>query len=70
VILLENDFSSIPILGWLVKLANPLVVRMMGADFNRQPLDNVAKSGLAVERVTNLRQGLWKLIEARKKKPV
>lgn len=70
VILLENDFSSIPILGWLVKLANPLVVRMMGADFNRQPLDNVAKSGLVVERVTNLRRGLWKLIEARKKKPV
>jgi len=70
VILLENDFSSIPILGWLVKLANPLVLRMMGADFNRQPLDNVAKSGLVVERVTNLRQGLWKLIEARKKKPL
>ena len=70
VILLENDFSSIPILGWLVKLANPLAVRMIGADFNRHPVDNVAKSGLAVERVTNLGRGLWKLIEARKKKPV
>lgn len=70
VILLENDFSSIPILGWFVKLANPLAVRMIGADFNRHPVDNVAKSGLAVERVTNLGRGLWKLIEARKKTPV
>jgi len=70
VVLLENNFSSIPILGWLVKLANPLAVRMIGADFNRHPVDNVAKSGLAVERVTNLGRGLWKLIEARKKTPV
>ncbi|TET13504.1 MAG: class I SAM-dependent methyltransferase [Dehalococcoidia bacterium] len=69
VILLENDFSSIPILGWFVKLANPLAVRMIGADFNRHPVDNVPKSGLAVERVTNLGRGLWKLIEARKKTP-
>jgi hypothetical protein len=43
---------------------------MIGADFNRHPVDNVAKSGLAVERVTNLGRGLWKLIEARKKTPV
>ncbi len=69
VVLLENNFSSIPILGWFVKLANPLAVRMIGADFNRHPVDNVAKSGLAVERVTNLGRGLWKLIEARKKAP-
>jgi phosphatidylethanolamine/phosphatidyl-N-methylethanolamine N-methyltransferase len=66
VILLENDFSSISIIGWLVKLANPLALRMIGADFTRHPMDNVATSGLAVERVTSLRRGLWKLIEARK----
>jgi ubiquinone/menaquinone biosynthesis C-methylase UbiE len=67
VVLLENDFSSIPILGWFVKLVNPLATRMIGADFNRHPEENVAKSGLKVERVTNLGRGLWKLIEARKK---
>jgi phosphatidylethanolamine/phosphatidyl-N-methylethanolamine N-methyltransferase len=65
-ILLENDFSSVPIVGWLAKLANPLAVRMIGADFTRHPMGNVATSGLAVERVTSLRRGLWKLIEARK----
>ena len=67
VVLLENNFSSIPILGWFVKLVNPLAARMIGADFNRHPEENVAKSGLKVERVTNLGRGLWKLIEARKK---
>ena len=67
VILLENNFSSIPILAWLVKLANPLVMRIIGADFNRNPVDNVVKSDLIVGKVTNLGRGLWKLIEARKK---
>jgi len=67
VILLENNFSSIPVLAWLVKLANPLVMRIIGADFNRNPVDNVAKSDLIVEKDTNLGRGLWKLIEARKK---
>ncbi|MCJ7522361.1 MAG: methyltransferase domain-containing protein [Dehalococcoidia bacterium] len=67
VVLLENNFSSIPILGWFVKLINPIALWMIGADFNRHPEENVAKSGLKVERVTNLGRGLWKLIEARKK---
>jgi ubiquinone/menaquinone biosynthesis C-methylase UbiE len=66
VVLLENNFSSIPVLAWFVKLANPLVMRIIGADFNRNPVDNVAKSDLIVEKVTDLGRGLWKLIEARK----
>lgn len=70
VVLLENNFSSIPILGRLVKLVNPLLLRVIGADFNRHPLDNVAKSDLEVERVTSLGRGLWKLIEVRKKTPI
>jgi len=70
VVLLEQDFASKPILGWFLNLANPLLVRMFGANFNRRPVENVARSGLAVERVTNLGRGLWKLIEARKKKAV
>jgi ubiquinone/menaquinone biosynthesis C-methylase UbiE len=69
VILMENNFSSIPILGWFIKLVNPIAMRVIGADFNRHPEENVAKSGLKVERVTNLGHGLWKLIEARKRIP-
>jgi ubiquinone/menaquinone biosynthesis C-methylase UbiE len=66
VVLLEQDFSANRFSRWLVKLVNPLVVRRMGADFRRRPMENVSKSGLKVERVTNLWAGLFKLIEARK----
>ncbi len=65
VVLLEQDFSSNRFSRWLVKLANPLIARM-GSDFRRRPLANLAKSGLKVERVTNLWAGMFKLIEARK----
>lgn len=69
VILLEHDFSANPVLRWLVKIANPLIVRMIGSNFNRRPLDTVTKSGLAVEKVTKLWTGIVKLIEARKEIP-
>ena len=65
VILLEQDFSAHRFSRWLVKLANPLIARM-GSDFRRRPMEHIAKSGLKVERVTNLWMGLFKLIEARK----
>jgi phosphatidylethanolamine/phosphatidyl-N-methylethanolamine N-methyltransferase len=65
VVLLEQDFGANPFSRWLVKLANPLIT-LMGSDFRRRPLENLAKSGLRVERVTNLWAGMFKLIEARK----
>jgi hypothetical protein len=49
-----------------MNLANPVVVRMIGANINRRTVANVAKSGLAVEDVTDLGAGVFKLIEARK----
>src|SRR4030042_1934143 len=67
VVLLEHVLSANRILGWLMNLVNPLVVRMMGANINRQTVDNVAKSGLIVEQVTDLGAGIFKLIEARKR---
>ena len=66
VVLLEQDLSSNRFMGWIMKLANPLIARM-GSDFRRRPMENVARSGLKVERVTNLWAGLFKLIEARKR---
>lgn len=65
VVLLEQDFSANWFSRWLVKLANPLIARM-GSDFRRRPLENLSKSNLKVERVTNLWAGLFKMIEARK----
>jgi ubiquinone/menaquinone biosynthesis C-methylase UbiE len=67
VVLLEHVLSADRILGWLMNLANPLVVRMVGANINRRTVENVHKSGLVVEQVTDLGAGIFKLIEARKR---
>ncbi len=69
VILLEHVLSANRILAWLMNLANPLVVRIIGANINRRTVENVTKGGLLVEQVTDLGAGIFKLIEARKKKP-
>lgn len=66
VLLLEHVLSANRLLAWIMSLLNPVVVRVMGANINRRTVDNVIKSGLRVERVTNLAAGIFKLIEARK----
>ena len=67
VVLLEHVLSANRIVGWLMNLANSLVVRMIGANINRQTVENVSKSGPVIEQVTDLGAGIFKLIEARKK---
>ncbi len=71
VTILEHDFSTNRIMGLIMKLVNPVIVRMIGSNFNRRPVDNVTKSNLTIEKVTNFRfrAGIvnFKLIEARKK---
>jgi phosphatidylethanolamine/phosphatidyl-N-methylethanolamine N-methyltransferase len=66
VALLEHVLSANRILALLMNLANPLVVRMVGANINRRTVENVSQSGLVVEHVTDLAVGIFKLIEARK----
>ena len=65
-VLLEHVLSANRIVAWLMNLANPLVVRIMGANINRRTVENISKSGLVVEQVTDLGAGIFKLIEARK----
>ena len=65
VLLLEHVLSANPILAWLMNLANPAVVRIMGPNINRKTVINVSKSRLEVEKVTDLAAGIFKLIEAR-----
>ena len=67
VALLEHVLSANRILAWLMNLANPFVVRMIGANINRQTVENVTRSGLILEQVTDVGAGIFKLIEARKK---
>jgi phosphatidylethanolamine/phosphatidyl-N-methylethanolamine N-methyltransferase len=66
VVLLEHVLSANRIIAALMNLANPLVSRLMGPSINRRTVENVARSGLVVERVTDLSAGIFKLIEARK----
>lgn len=67
VVLLEHVLSTNRILGWFMNLANPLVALIIGDNINRRTVENVLKSGLEVEQVTDLALGILKLIEARKK---
>jgi len=67
VLLLEHVLSANRVLAWLMNLTNPAAVRVVGANINRRTVENVTKSGLRVEQVTNLAAGIFKLIEARKK---
>jgi len=63
--LLEHVISARPVLARLMNLANPLA-RLIGDNINRRTVDNVARSGLKVDRVTDLAADIFKLIEARK----
>lgn len=65
VLLLEHVLSSNRVIAWLMNLANPVVVRIMGPNINRKTVENVGKSGLEVEKVTELAAGIFKLIEAK-----
>jgi NADPH-dependent 7-cyano-7-deazaguanine reductase QueF len=64
VVLLEHVLSANRIVGWLMNLVNPLVVRIIGANINRRTVDNVVRSGLMVE---DLGDAIFKLIETREK---
>jgi phosphatidylethanolamine/phosphatidyl-N-methylethanolamine N-methyltransferase len=69
VVLIEHVLSANVVLAALMNLANPLALRMSGANINRRTVENVGRSGLVVEKVTDLWLGIFKLIEARKKTP-
>ncbi len=65
VLLLEHMRSPNPFLGAVMDVLNPLVVRMMGANINRQTVENVRKAGLEIEQVEDLGAGgIFKLIAA------
>ena len=66
VLLLEHMRSPNPILGAVMDFLNPVIVRMMGANINRQTVENVRKAGLEIEQVEDLGMGgIFKLITAR-----
>ena len=66
VLLLEHMRSPNPFLGAIMDFLNPVIVRIMGANINRQTVENVRKAGLEIEQVEDLwADGIFKLIAAR-----
>lgn len=66
ILLLEHMRSPNPFVGRLMDFLNPLVVRMVGANINRETVENVHKAGLEIENVEDLGAGgIFKLIAAR-----
>lgn len=67
VLLLEHVISTKRVIAWIMKVLNPLTLAIFGDNMNRRTVENVAKSGLIVEKVTDFGGGIFKLIEARKR---
>ena len=67
VLILEHMRSAQPVIGLLMDLLNPLVVRVMGANINRRTVENVGKGGLVLKNVEDVGMGgVFKLILATK----
>jgi phosphatidylethanolamine/phosphatidyl-N-methylethanolamine N-methyltransferase len=66
VLLLEHVRIDRPVVGALMDILAPLVVRLEGSNINRRTVKNVQAAGLHIERVENLDgMGMFKLIVAR-----
>lgn len=66
IVLLDHIRVDRPVIGWLMDLLNPIVVRATGASINRRTLENVRRAGLIIERAEELApMGAVKLIVAR-----
>ncbi len=63
--LLEHVRASNPVIGRLMDLANPIAVRMSGANINRDTVSNVVKAGIALDVVESRGLGIVKLIRGR-----
>lgn len=67
VLILEHMRSTQPLVGLLMDLLNPLVVRTMGANINRRTVENARQGGLILENVEDVGMGgVFKLIFAAK----
>jgi ubiquinone/menaquinone biosynthesis C-methylase UbiE len=66
VLLLEHIRIDKPVIGPLMDLVAPLVVRINGANINRRTIENVRTAGLKVDHVMDLdKMGMFKIILAR-----
>jgi len=62
--LLEHVRAGNRVVGRLMDLINPVAVRLMGANINRDTVDNVERSGFALKVVETRGFGILRLIRA------
>jgi ubiquinone/menaquinone biosynthesis C-methylase UbiE len=68
ILLLEHVRINRPLIGTLMDVLAPLIVRLNGANINRRTVENVRAAGLQIDRVEDLDDmGMFKLIFARSK---
>lgn len=60
IIMLEHVRSKHPITGLLMDLLNPLVVRIVGANINRNTVENLKKAGLKISIENDLMSDIVK----------
>ncbi|MBI5284626.1 MAG: class I SAM-dependent methyltransferase [Chloroflexi bacterium] len=65
-LLLDHVRSGNPVLGKLMDVVNPLMVRMSGANINRRTLENLRRAGVQDFDASSHAFGIVKLTEARK----
>ena len=65
-LLIEHMRPANPYLGFFFDVLNPLVVRMMGANINRNTIDNIQKAGWHIQVEEHLSSDIVRWIEATK----
>jgi len=69
IILMDHVRSENSILGALMDILNPVVVRMMGANINRRTIENIRLAGLQIDKVEDLGMGdIFKLAVTKPRK--
>ncbi len=69
ILLLDHVRIDRPIIGRVMDLLNPLIVRLWGANINRRTVENVKRAGLEIESIEHLGpMQMVKLIVARPRK--
>lgn len=66
ILMLEHVRSKNRILGFFMDILNPLVVRLTGANINRDTVENIIKAGLQIKDEKNLSLDIVKSIHVSK----
>lgn len=67
IIMLEHVKSKNKITGVLMELFNPLIVRAVGANINRDTVENIRKAGITIDVEQNLMMDIVKHIRCNRK---